>query len=92
MLTRTGQQLKCFEQNGLTCTKHVPIIGCSTLLNVVEMYDMVIRRGAVVVCAVTVALSGTLVAQNRNQNQKEQQKQAPKLTNAQKADLATIIS
>ena len=51
---------------------------------------MVIRRGAVLVCAVTVALSGTLVAQNRNQNQKEQQKQAPKLSNAQKADLATI--
>ena len=51
---------------------------------------MVIRRGAVVVCAVTVALSGSLVAQNRNQNQKEQQKQAPKLSNAQKADLATI--
>jgi hypothetical protein len=54
------------------------------------MYDMVIRRGALVVCAVTVALSGSLVAQNRNQNQKEPQKQAPKLSNAQKADLATI--
>jgi hypothetical protein len=54
------------------------------------MYDMLLtRRGAVAVCAVAVILSGTLAAQNRNQNQ-NQQKQPPKLSNAQKADLATI--
>jgi hypothetical protein len=53
------------------------------------MYDMLIRRGALAVCVVTVALSGPLVAQNRNDN-RNQQNQPPKLTNAQKAELTTI--
>ena len=55
---------------------------------VVEMYDMLTRRRAVAICAVAIAFSGTLFAQNRNQ--KPQPNQPPKLTNAQKADLAVI--
>ena len=51
---------------------------------------MLTRRGAVAVCAAAVALSGTLVAQNRNDNQNQQQKQPPKLSNAQKAELTAI--
>ena len=49
---------------------------------------MLTRRRAVAVCAVAVALSGTLFAQNRNQ--KPQPNQPPKLTNAQKAELTSI--
>ena len=55
---------------------------------VVEMYDMLTRRRAVAICAVAMACSGTLFAQNRNQ--KPQPNQPPKLSNAQKADLAVI--
>jgi hypothetical protein len=55
---------------------------------VLEMYDMLTRRRAVAICAVAIACSGTLFAQNRNQ--KPQQNQPPKLSNAQKADLAVI--
>jgi hypothetical protein len=52
------------------------------------MYDMLTRRRAVAICAVAVAFSGTLFAQNRNQ--KPQPNQPPKLTNAQKAELTVI--
>jgi hypothetical protein len=55
---------------------------------VVEMYDMLTRRRAVAICAVAITCSGTLFAQNRNQ--KPQPNQPPKLSNAQKADLAVI--
>jgi hypothetical protein len=64
------------------------MIGCSPIINDVEMFDMLTRRGALAVSAVAVVLSGTLVAQNRNDNQKPNQ--PPKLTNAQKADLTAI--
>jgi hypothetical protein len=56
--------------------------------NVLEMYDMLTRRCAVAICAGAIALSGTVFAQNRNQ--KPQPNQPPKLTNAQKAELAAI--
>jgi len=52
------------------------------------MYDMLTRRCAVAICAVAVACSGTLFAQNRNQ--KPQPNQPPKLSNAQKAELTII--
>ena len=51
---------------------------------------MVTRRRALAVGAVAVFLSGTLAAQNRNDNQNQQQKQPPKLSNAQKAELTAI--
>jgi hypothetical protein len=50
------------------------------------MYDMLTRRGAVAVGALAVALSVSLVAQDRNQKPN----QPPKLTNAQKAELTAI--
>ena len=49
---------------------------------------MLTRRRAAAICAVAVAFSGTLFAQNRNQ--KPQPNQPPKLTNAQKAELTAI--
>ena len=49
---------------------------------------MLTRRRAVALCAVAVAFSGTLFAQNRDQ--KPQPNQPPKLTNAQKAELTAI--
>jgi hypothetical protein len=52
------------------------------------MSDMLTLRRAVAICAVAVAFSGTLFAQNRNQ--KPQPNQPPKLTNAQKAELTAI--
>jgi hypothetical protein len=63
------------------------MIGCSPIIYVVEMYNMLTRRGAVAVGAVAVALSASLFAQDRNQKPPNQ---PPKLTNAQKAELTAI--
>ena len=88
MITRTlRQRLKCFEQSGLTCTKRAPMIGCLTFIYAVEIDDMLTRRGAIAVGAVVMALSVSLVAQDRNQKPPNQ---PPKLSNAQKAELTAI--
>ena len=82
MITRTlRRRLKCFEQSGLTCTKRAPMIGCLTFIYAVEIDDMLTRRGAIAVGAVVMALSVSLVAQDRNQKPPNQ---PPKLSNAQR--------
>jgi hypothetical protein len=76
-------------ENGLTCSGRLAYHDVFFVIDPFESEDMPMKRGVIALC-VTVGLlfSTTLVAQNDKDKEKERKR--PKLTNAQKADLATI--
>ena len=88
MITRTlRQRLKCFEQSGFDLHKTRAYDWLFDIYLCCGDDDMLTRRGAIAVGAVVMALSVSLVAQDRNQKPPNQ---PPKLSNAQKAELTAI--